>query len=105
MGRVRALFRLCELYPGICLTTEEKKNTVKLQSQDCRRVQTAAGRTENNNLLYQGNNEKSRLHDWWLISKKNSPFYILDLENPYLLIQNTNTCLMLRIQQQQQQQQ
>jgi len=24
MGRVRAVPRLCELYPGICLTTEEK---------------------------------------------------------------------------------
>jgi len=23
-GRVRAVPRLCELYPGICLTTEEK---------------------------------------------------------------------------------
>jgi hypothetical protein len=24
LGRVRAVLRLCELYPGICLTTEEK---------------------------------------------------------------------------------
>jgi len=24
MGRVRAVPRLCELFPGICLTTEEK---------------------------------------------------------------------------------
>ena len=24
MGRMRAVPRLCELYPGICLTTEEK---------------------------------------------------------------------------------
>ena len=24
MGRVRAMPHLCELYPGICLTTEEK---------------------------------------------------------------------------------
>jgi len=24
LGRVRAVPRLCELYPGICLTTEEK---------------------------------------------------------------------------------
>jgi len=25
MGRVRAVPRLCELYPGICVTTEEKQ--------------------------------------------------------------------------------
>jgi hypothetical protein len=32
LGRVRALPRLCELYPGICLTTEEKarKNPVRV---------------------------------------------------------------------------
>jgi len=24
MGRVRAVHRLCELYPGICLATEDK---------------------------------------------------------------------------------
>jgi len=31
MGRVRAVPRLCVLYPGICLTTEEKyrKTSVK----------------------------------------------------------------------------
>jgi hypothetical protein len=27
MGRVRAVPCLCELYPGICLTTEEKPPT------------------------------------------------------------------------------
>jgi len=31
LGRVRAVFRLCDLYPGICLTTEEKarKNLIQ----------------------------------------------------------------------------
>ena len=28
MGRVQAVSRLCELHPGICLTTEEKERTV-----------------------------------------------------------------------------
>jgi len=36
MGRVRAVPRLCELYPDICVTTEEK--TRKNLSQDSRRV-------------------------------------------------------------------
>jgi len=35
-GRVRAVPRLCELYPGICLTTEEK--AWKNLSQGSRRV-------------------------------------------------------------------
>jgi len=35
-GRVRAVPRLCELYPGICLTTEEKAR--KNLSQGSRRV-------------------------------------------------------------------
>ena len=39
MGRVPAVPRLCELYPGICLTTEEKAR--KNLSQGSRRV--AAG--------------------------------------------------------------
>jgi len=29
-GRVRAVSRLCELYPGICLTTEEKARNILL---------------------------------------------------------------------------
>ena len=36
MGRVRAVPRLCELYPGICLTTEE--NARKNLSHGSRRV-------------------------------------------------------------------
>ena len=36
LGRVRAVPRLCELYPGICLTTEEKAR--KNLSQGSRRV-------------------------------------------------------------------
>jgi len=35
-GRVRAVSRLCELYPGICLTTEKKAR--KNLSQGSRRV-------------------------------------------------------------------
>ena len=38
LGRVRAVPRLCELYPGICLTTEEKAR--KNLSQGSRRVGT-----------------------------------------------------------------
>ena len=37
MGRVQAVPRLCELYPGICLTTEEKA-WKKTLSQGSRRV-------------------------------------------------------------------
>jgi len=36
LGRVRAVPRLCELYRGICLTTEEKAR--KIISQGSRRV-------------------------------------------------------------------
>jgi len=36
MGSVRAVSRFCELYPGICLTTEERAR-INL-SQDSRRV-------------------------------------------------------------------
>ena len=36
LGRVRAVPRLCELYPGICLTTEEKAR--RNLSQGSRRV-------------------------------------------------------------------
>jgi hypothetical protein len=34
-GRVRTVLRLCELYPSICLTTEEKarKNSVRIAEQ------------------------------------------------------------------------
>jgi hypothetical protein len=36
MGRVRAVPRLCELYPGICLTTDEKigKTSVRV-AEEC----------------------------------------------------------------------
>jgi hypothetical protein len=45
-GEVRAVPRLCELYPGICLTTEEK--TRKTLSQGSRRV--PAGRMKIHNI-------------------------------------------------------
>jgi hypothetical protein len=33
MGGVRAVLRLCELYPGICLTTEEKAQKTLSQGE------------------------------------------------------------------------
>ena len=44
MGRVRAVPRLCELYPGICLTTEEKAR--ENLSQGSRRVPVGTMETE-----------------------------------------------------------
>jgi len=44
MGRVRAVPRLCELHPGICLTTEEKAR--KTLGQGSRRVPVGAMKTE-----------------------------------------------------------
>jgi len=44
MGRVRAVPRLSELYPGICFTTEEKAR--KNLSQGRRRVQVGTMKTE-----------------------------------------------------------
>jgi hypothetical protein len=43
LGRVRAVPRLCELYPGIYLTTEEK--TRKTLSQGSRRVPAGTMKT------------------------------------------------------------
>jgi len=44
MGRVRAVPRRCELYPGICLTTEEK--TRKNLRPRSRRVPVGTMKTE-----------------------------------------------------------
>jgi hypothetical protein len=44
LGRVRAVPLLCELYPGICLTTEEKAR--KNLSQGSRRVPVGTMKTE-----------------------------------------------------------
>jgi hypothetical protein len=44
MRRVRAVPRLCELYPGICLTTEEKAR--KNLSKGSRRVPVGTMKTE-----------------------------------------------------------
>jgi len=44
MGRVRAVPSLCELYPDICLTTEEKAR--KTLSQGRRRVPVGTMKTE-----------------------------------------------------------
>ena len=43
-GRVRAVPRPCELYPGICLTTEEKAR--KTLSQGSRRMPVGTMKTE-----------------------------------------------------------
>ena len=44
LGRVRAMPRLCELYPGICLTTEEKEG--KNLSQGSWRMPVGTMKTE-----------------------------------------------------------
>ena len=44
LGKVRTMPRLCELYPGICLTTEEKAR--KNISQGSRRVLVGMMKTE-----------------------------------------------------------
>jgi hypothetical protein len=44
MGRVRAVPRLCELYPSICLITEEKAR--KTLRQGSRRVPVGMMKTE-----------------------------------------------------------
>ena len=44
MGRVQAVPHLCELYPGICLTTEEKAR--KNHSQGSQRVPVGTMKTE-----------------------------------------------------------
>ena len=43
-GRVRAVPHLCKLYPGICLTTEEKAR--KTLSQGSRKVPVGMMKTE-----------------------------------------------------------
>jgi len=61
LGRVWAGPRLCELYPGICLTTEEKAQ--KNLSQDNGRVPVGTMKTEyteqnthnNKNIKYNKN--------------------------------------------------
>jgi hypothetical protein len=44
LGRVRAVPRLCELYPGICLTTDKK--AWRNLSQGSRRVPVGTMKTE-----------------------------------------------------------
>jgi hypothetical protein len=44
------VLRLCELYPGICLTTEEKAR--KNLSEGCRRVPVGTMKTEYTNRTY-----------------------------------------------------
>jgi len=44
MGRVQTVPRVCELYPGICLTTEEKAR--KTLNQGSRRVAAGTMKTE-----------------------------------------------------------
>jgi hypothetical protein len=50
-GRLRAVPRLCELYPGICLTTEEKAR--KTLIQDSRRVPVDKQKHDNELVIEQ----------------------------------------------------
>jgi hypothetical protein len=57
-GRVRAVPRLCELYPGICPTTEEKER--KILSQGSRRVPGGTMKIHNHKLRkYRRNNKNT----------------------------------------------
>jgi hypothetical protein len=55
-GRVRAVPRLGELYPGICLTTEEKAR--KTFSQGSRRVPAGTMKIHNHTIRIQRHNNK-----------------------------------------------
>ena len=50
LGRVRAVPRLCELYPGICLTTEEKAR--KNLSQGRRNVKIIVAHINTSKKMY-----------------------------------------------------
>ena len=58
LGRVRAKPRLCEFYPGICLTTEEKAR--KNLSQGSRRVPVGKMKTEYTEQIIHKNKNKSK---------------------------------------------
>jgi hypothetical protein len=56
-GRVLAVPRLCELYPGICLTTEEK--AWKNLSQSNRRMPAGMRKIHNHTIrIHRRNNKK-----------------------------------------------
>jgi len=66
LGRVLAVPRLCELHPGVCLTTEEKAQ--KNPSQGSRRVPAGTMKTEyteqnirNNKNVHKHNNKHTVL--------------------------------------------
>jgi hypothetical protein len=56
-GRVRAVPRLCELYPGICFSTEKKAR--KNFSQDSRRVPVGTLKVLNHTLRIHRHNNKN----------------------------------------------
>jgi hypothetical protein len=56
-GRVRAVPRLRELYPGICLTTEEKAR--KNLSQGSRRVSVSTMKIHNHTIRIHRHNNKN----------------------------------------------
>jgi hypothetical protein len=57
-GRVRAVPRLCELYPGICLTTEEKAR--KTLSQGRRREPAGTIKIHKHTIsIYRHNNKNT----------------------------------------------
>ena len=57
LGRVRAVPRLCELYPGFCLTTEEKAR--KNLSQGSRTVAVGKMKTEYTEHSIRTNNKNT----------------------------------------------
>jgi len=56
-GRVRAVPRLCELYPGICLTTEEKAR--KNLSRCSRRVPAGTMKIHKHTMRIHRHNNKN----------------------------------------------
>jgi hypothetical protein len=63
MGRVRAVPHLYELYPGICLTTEEKHGkTSVIVAEECqlaRRKQNIQNRTHDAIRIHKYNNKNT----------------------------------------------
>jgi len=69
-GRVRAVPRLCGLYPGICLATEEK--TMKNLSQGSRRVPAGTMKIHNHIIrIHRYKNENAQI----TVLKRNTTVY------------------------------
>ena len=71
-GRGRAVPRLCELYPGICLTTEEKAR--KNLSQGNRKVPAGTMKIHNHTIrLHRHNNKNTKI----TVLNRNATIYTL----------------------------